>query len=129
MKIVRRGDRDFVPASHEDSARPGVYKKVLAVKEDLMAGGQVQMINWARLPAGPGFRRHYHEDMEEIFVILTGKAEIHIQDLKAEVEAGDMIHIAPGEAHSMRSLSEAPVEYLAIGIAGGRGGKTVVVPG
>ena len=53
MRTIRSADLPFVPAGHEDPQDPGVWKKVLLEKADLRAG-HVQMVNWARLPAGMG---------------------------------------------------------------------------
>ena len=77
MKIIRFKNLKFQPASHEDSFKPGVFKKVLLTYKDLLSG-RVQMINWARLPVGSEFAAHYHEDMEEIFIIVSGRALIKV---------------------------------------------------
>ena len=71
MRQILFGDQEFVAAGHEDPTNPGVWKKVLFRKDDLQLG-RIQMINWARLPAGNTFAAHYHEDMQEIFIVLTG---------------------------------------------------------
>ena len=125
-KLIRAKDLEFIPASHEDPKNPGVYKKILAAKDDLISG-QVQMINWAMMPVGQEFSNHYHEDMEEVFVILSGNAEILINDRKYSLEQGDAIIIPPLCHHKMRNLGECPVEYLVVGVSQGRGGKTVLV--
>ena len=36
MQIVRGSEIEFVPASHEDPQNPGVLKRVLATKNDLI---------------------------------------------------------------------------------------------
>lgn len=125
MKVIRANERQFVPAGHENPERPGVYKKVLAVKDELFAG-RVQMVNWARLPADAAFRRHFHEDMEEIFIIIRGRAEARVESSTVTLEAGDTIIISPREAHEMRALSGQPVEYIVVGISGTENGRTVV---
>jgi hypothetical protein len=38
MKIVRSSDLSFTAASHEDPKKPGVLKKVLFAKDDLLNG-------------------------------------------------------------------------------------------
>lgn len=75
MRIIRGSEIEYVAASHEDPKNPGSLKKVLVRRDDLL-DGQVQMINWAKLPVGKAFEAHYHEDMEEVFVIMRGKVEI-----------------------------------------------------
>jgi mannose-6-phosphate isomerase-like protein (cupin superfamily) len=126
MKLLRAADRSFVPASHEDPKSPGVWKKILFEKADVQAG-VVQMINWARLPAGNSFASHYHEDMQEIFIIVEGTAEMRVGDETATLARGDAIAIDPREVHQMANPGATDVEYLVVGISSGQGGRTIVV--
>jgi mannose-6-phosphate isomerase-like protein (cupin superfamily) len=123
---VRSTDCPFVPAGHEDPVKPGVWKKVLLEKADLQTG-HVQMVNWARLPSGNRFAPHYHEDMQEIFVILQGEVETRVGMETVLLGRGDSILIDPHEIHQMWNPGPEEVEYLAIGISRGTGGRTVVV--
>jgi len=126
MKIFRLKDLDWIPASHEIPHSPSVWKKVLLQKTDL-AEGRVQMVNWCRMEPGKAFRAHYHEDMEEIFLILKGQGKILLNGEKAELGEGEAVVILPGEVHEMRNVGGGNLEYLAMGISQGIGGKTVVV--
>jgi mannose-6-phosphate isomerase-like protein (cupin superfamily) len=115
-----------VPAGHEDPRNPGVWKKVLFQKAEIQAG-HVQMINWARLPVGKSFAAHYHEDMQEVFIIVQGVATIAVGGERVTLERGDAILIDPCEVHEMENTGAEDVEYVALGISRGEGGKTVVV--
>lgn len=126
MRIIRGSEIQFIPASHEDQERPGVLKRVLAKRDDLV-DGRVQMINWASLPAGSSFRAHYHEDMEEVFIILTGRVEMTVNSESHELAPGDAIVIAPREVHTMQNLTDQDLEYIVLGISTGEDGQTVVV--
>jgi mannose-6-phosphate isomerase-like protein (cupin superfamily) len=126
MRIIRSASRSFVPAGHENPVSPGVLKKVLLEKADLQPG-RVQMVNWASLGAGKQFARHYHEDMQEIFILVQGEAEIAVGTETDTLRCGDAVVIDPREVHQMRNAGIEAVEYLAIGITGEAGGKTVVV--
>jgi mannose-6-phosphate isomerase-like protein (cupin superfamily) len=126
MKIVHFADDPFVPAGHEDPRAPGVWKKVLLAKGDLQPG-QVQMINWGRLPVGKQFNNHYHEDMQEIFVLVQGEAEIRVGDAVHRLAAGDTIRIDARETHQMRNVGAIDVDFLAVGITSKQGGRTVLV--
>ncbi len=126
MRIVRSSEIDYVPASHEDPNQPGVLKRVLATKEQML-DGRPQMINWARLPVGSSFRLHYHEDMEESFIIVTGTVEMRVNGEPYQLNAGDMLVVSPGERHDMENTSDNDVEYIVIGVSLGKGGKTIVV--
>jgi len=126
MKTIKSGTRSFVPAGHENPLSPGVLKKILLEKADLQLG-RIQMINWARLGVDKEFARHYHEDMQEIFVIVQGEAEITVGTETATLIRGDAVVIDPHEVHQMRNAGAEAVEYLAIGVTSEAGGKTVVV--
>ena len=126
MRVIRGSEIQFIPASHEDQDRPGVLKRVLATKDELI-DGRVQMINWASLPAGSAFRAHYHEDMEEVFIILSGRVEMVVNGNAHELLPGDAIVISPREVHTMKNLTDKDLEYIVMGISTGQGGQTVVV--
>lgn len=126
MKIVRFKDLKFIPASHEDPKSPGAWKKILLEKKDFIKG-RVQMVNWAKLPLGRVFQPHYHEDMQEVFVLIKGKARIKIGKNKAVLKKGDAILIPIAKVHQMENLGKEAVEYLVIGVSLGKGGKTITI--
>jgi mannose-6-phosphate isomerase-like protein (cupin superfamily) len=85
------------------------------------------MINWALLPAGNSFQAHYHEDMQEIFILVQGSARIFIGDESDELNTGDAVFIPVAAVHTMHNPYSEDAAYIAIGITRGRGGKTIVV--
>jgi mannose-6-phosphate isomerase-like protein (cupin superfamily) len=126
MKKIPFASRSYEPAGHENPLSPGVLKKVLLEKADLRQG-RIQMVNWASLGVGKRFARHYHEDMQEIFILVQGEAEITVGTETAQLQRGDTIVIDPREVHQMWNIGTETVAYLAIGITSEAGGKTVVV--
>lgn len=126
MKIIHFHSFPYVPASHEDPKNPGVVKKVLLKYTDLVKG-RIQMINWAKLGPRKSFRTHYHEDMEEIFIILTGKAKLSIDKEDVMLQKRDTVIIGVGKVHTMINVGDTAVEYIAIGITPKGNGKTIVV--
>ncbi len=126
MRIVRASEMAFEPASHENPLSPGVLKKVLAKRSDLLPG-KVQMINWARMPEGRSFSRHYHEAMEEIFIIVQGQARIEIASETATLNSGDLVLIPPRAEHVMTNIGSGDLDYIVVGIIESEGGKTVVL--
>lgn len=124
MKIIRSTDLEFIPASHEDPNNPGVLKKVLARRADL-AEGNIQMINWALLPVGKSFEPHYHEDMEEVFIILSGEVETTIDGESDKLYKGDLVIIPAQAVHQMKNLGRNEAEYVAMGISNTGTGKTI----
>lgn len=126
MKIIRLAQIKRVPASHEDPAEPGVLKQIFLKRDDLMPG-RIQMINWSTLLPGKSFRAHYHEAMDEVFIILNGEVEITVGKETARLERGDAVVIPEGAVHVMKNLTDKEVPYIALGIAQKEGGKTVTV--
>ena len=126
MRIIPYASRSFEPAGHENPLSPGVVKKVLIEKNDLQPG-RVQMVNWASLGVGKSFARHYHEDMQEIFILVQGEATINVDHETVTLRRGDTVVIDPGEIHQMQNIGSETVEYLAIGVSREAGGKTVVM--
>jgi mannose-6-phosphate isomerase-like protein (cupin superfamily) len=126
MRTIFAADRPTVPAGHENPASPGTWKRVLCQRDDLWPG-RVQMVNWSSMPVGQQFAAHYHEDMQEVFIILQGAAELTAGDQTVVLRRGDTVVIDARETHTMRNLGHESVEYIALGIAGTAGGKTVVV--
>ena len=126
MQVIRGSEIEFEPASHEDPRNPGVLKRVLARKTDLI-NGRVQMVNWSRLPKGSSFQSHYHEDMLEVFIMLGGPVDMTVNNQSVELNQGDAILIEPREIHKMKNLSEDAIDYIVFGISAEQGGKTIVV--
>jgi mannose-6-phosphate isomerase-like protein (cupin superfamily) len=125
MKIFRLKDLGWIPAGHENRESPSVRKKVLLQKADL-SEGRVQMVNWCRMEPEKAFRAHYHEDMEEIFIILKGQAKIFVDGQEAEMGEGDAVVIPPTIVHEIKNVGREDLEYLAVGISQGKGGKTIL---
>jgi mannose-6-phosphate isomerase-like protein (cupin superfamily) len=126
VKVVNFKDLEFIPASHEDPKNPGVLKKVLFLKDDFQKG-HVQMINWAYLPKGKSFQNHYHEDMEEAFILISGQAEMIVGEEKIEMLKGDALVVPKKTNHLMKNIGKTDLEYIVVGVSLGKNGKTIVV--
>ena len=126
MKYIPADASEFVPASHEDPNKPGVLKRVIATAADLQSG-TVPMVNWSHLPVGHSFALHYHEDMQEVFVLISGQVEMIVAGETIRMSPGDTVLVDPTEHHKMINTGESAAEYLVFGIASGTGGQTVIV--
>jgi mannose-6-phosphate isomerase-like protein (cupin superfamily) len=126
MEVTYANDQSYVPAGHEDPRDPGVWKKVLFQKAEVQAGS-VQMVTWAKMPAGKSFAAHYHEDMQEVFVIVQGVARLTAGDQTVTLRRSDAVLIDVREVHQMWNDGEEDVEYMVVGITSGQGGRTIIV--
>lgn len=125
MKFIPSDNAQYEPASHERPDQPGVLKRVIATAAEFPSG-QTMMLNHARLPAASAFRSHYHEDMQETFVILSGSVVMTVDNSEVPLRAGDAIIIDPREVHTMRNTGDDTAEYIVFGISTGQGGRTIV---
>lgn len=126
MKFIPSTGSGFVPASHENPLNPGVLKRVIATRADLQFG-QVQMVNWARLPKGSSFQLHFHEDMQEVFILLSGQVDMRCGSQTFAMHTGDTVIVDVREVHKMTNTGDIDAEYLVFGISSGQGGRTIVV--
>src|SRR3989344_547974 len=126
MKLIHLKNIPQVPASHEDSNNPGVLKQILFRKDDIPKG-TIQMINWSTLLPGKTFQNHYHEAMDEIFIILNGSVNITVNNEVEKLTKGDAVVVPANLEHTMTNLGDTPIQYIAIGSIAGEGGRTVVV--
>jgi mannose-6-phosphate isomerase-like protein (cupin superfamily) len=127
MKIISIPKLPKIPASHEDQRKPGVLKRIVYTYKDFIPGGRIQMINWAILPPKSNFRLHYHEDLEEVFIIIQGQVRLHLEGQTEILDMGDAILILPKSAHKMENISSEEVIYLVIGITKEGKGKTITL--
>ena len=126
MNFIPSAASGFIPASHEDPKKPGVLKRVIATQGEFQAG-QVQMLNWAQLPVGSSFQPHYHEDMQEEFVLLRGIVAMKCGEQTVTMQVGDTVIVNPEETHQMQNVGDVVAEYIVFGISAQKGGRTVVV--
>lgn len=61
---------------------------------------------------GKSTQTGFHEDEEEIYVILKGSALLSLGDEKKEVFPGDTVYVPRNTKHRMTCTSEGNLEYL-----------------
>ena len=62
-----------------------------------------------------------------MFIIVAGRAEIHVGEETGILIEGDAVVIPPRAVHRMTALDDQAVIYIAMGVAHNDGGRTVVV--
>ena len=82
-------------------------------REDLGA----EATGLAHIAVKPGKRQpfaHRHREAEEIYVVLSGRGRIKLDDEVADIGPYDAVRIAPGVTHSIEAGPEG-IEILAFG--------------
>lgn len=67
--------------------------------------------------------RHYHEEAQQFFYILSGKAIFEIENEELCVEKGDGIHIKSKMRHRIRNDENTNLEFLVISQPTSRGDR------
>lgn len=63
---------------------------------------------------GTSIGKHTHEKEAEIFIVLSGTAEVTDGEVTQIISAGDATLTNPGESHSITAIGDKPVEIVAI---------------
>lgn len=70
-----------------------------------------------RVPAHSDFEQgtgHYHEELEELYIVTRGTLTMRFGDAVHEVGAGTAVRVAPGTPRSHRNEGDEPVDMWAV---------------
>ena len=107
--IVRADDVDD---PYADSDVPGEFRSL----KDALGAEQVA-VTLIRVPPHSDFEQgtgHYHEEIEEIYVIATGTLTMRFGDDVREVTPGSVVRVAPRTPRSHRNEGDETVEIWAV---------------
>ncbi len=65
---------------------------------------------------GQGTIPHYHENMEEIYYVISGQGLMTIDGDTELVDEEDIIYIPPNKNHSIRQTGDLPLRYITVSI-------------
>ena len=66
------------------------------------------------LPPGRGVTPHHHNQLEEIYYILSGQGLMTVGDEQREVGAGDAIYVPRGHKHTLENTGAEPIKLLLV---------------
>lgn len=112
-RITRIGDGFVEGVSHN----PEISKQVL-----LRAGliNHLQQLAVATLHPDQQTMKHIHEDLDEVFVVLSGTGVAEIDGQQCALTIGNCVHIPPGCLHSFKNDGQGALVLLYFGIDGGQ---------
>jgi mannose-6-phosphate isomerase-like protein (cupin superfamily) len=103
---------DDVEDAYAGSEVPGEFR---SLKEAL--GAEQVAVTLIRVPPHSDFEQgtgHFHEELEEIYIVTGGALTMRFEDEVVKVEAGSVVRVAPGTTRSHRNESSEPVEIWAV---------------
>lgn len=74
--------------------------------------------NLTEVPPGrQGGALHRHDGGEEVFLVVSGRGEVHTEDRRVPVQAGDVVGFPPRYqvAHAFVNTGDEPLRYFAFG--------------
>lgn len=107
--VVRADD---VEDAYADSDVPGEFR---SLKEAL--GAEQVAVTLIRVPPHSDFEQgtgHYHDEIEELYIVTRGTLTMRFGDEIEQVEAGSVARVAPGTIRSHRNEGDEPVELWAV---------------
>jgi mannose-6-phosphate isomerase-like protein (cupin superfamily) len=103
---------DEVQDVYEDSDVPGEFRRLT----DALDCEQLS-VTLIRVPAHSDFEQgtgHYHDDVEELYLVTRGTLTMRFGDDVHEVGAGSAVRVAPRTPRSHRNEGDEPVEMWAV---------------
>ena len=80
-------------------------------------------LNQMLLRPGQRGRIHRHERQEEVYVVLSGRLTLEVEGEPHDLEAGELMRVAPGIRRRVVNLGPEVVSVLAIGGANPHEGR------
>ncbi|HEV8632547.1 MAG TPA: cupin domain-containing protein [Thermoanaerobaculia bacterium] len=116
-RVIRRGAEigawdglAALPYKAADGTWAGVTRRLLAGGAGSACAFELRYFELA--PGGRTAReRHHHE---HAVVVLRGAGEVTLGDVAHRLGAGDLVRVAPGEAHQFRNAGAEPFGFLCV---------------
>jgi mannose-6-phosphate isomerase-like protein (cupin superfamily) len=103
---------DDVENPYAESDVPGEFRSL----KDALGAEQVA-VTLIRVPPHSDFEQgtgHFHEELEEIYIVTGGTLTMRFGDEVEEVRAGSVVRVAPGTTRSHRNQGSDPVEIWVV---------------
>jgi mannose-6-phosphate isomerase-like protein (cupin superfamily) len=103
---------DDVTDHYEGTDVPGEFRRLTGA-----LGSEQVAVTLIRVPPHSDFEQgtgHYHEEIEEVYVIATGTLTMRLGDDVHKVPAGSAVRVAPRTPRSHRNEGDEPVDIWAV---------------
>jgi len=107
--VVRAAD---TPDHYAGTTVPGEFRRLTPA-----LGTEQLALTFIHVPPHSDFEQgtgHYHEEIEEIYVIATGTLTMRLGDDVHKVPAGSVVRVAPRTPRSHRNEGDETVEIWAV---------------
>lgn len=80
-------------------------------------------LNQLLLRPGQRGRIHAHERQEEVYLVLRGTLTLEVEGEARDLQAGELVRVAPGVRRRLVNLGPGPLSVLAMGAASPHEGR------
>ena len=85
-------------------------------------GPSVFYTNWAyvdyySVPPGASIGPHFHNGVEEVYLVISGEGAAHVDDESAPLKKGDAVPVKVKEVHSFENTGTTDMELIVYGVA------------
>jgi mannose-6-phosphate isomerase-like protein (cupin superfamily) len=115
---------DDVTDHYEGTDVPGEFRRLTPA-----LGAEQVAVTLIRVPPHSDFEQgtgHYHDEIEEVYVVTRGTLTFRLGEDIRRVSAGSAVRVAPRTPRSHRNEGDEPVDLWAISIQLGRGDATKI---
>jgi mannose-6-phosphate isomerase-like protein (cupin superfamily) len=117
-------DADEAEDAYAGSDVPGEFRNLTeAVGAEQLAATLIRVPPHADFEQGTG---HFHDEIEELYIVTRGTLTMRFDDEVVEVGAGSLVRVAPGTTRSHRNCGDEPVEMWAVSRRSDGGDSTKV---
>lgn len=105
-------DADEVPDVYAGTDVPGEFRRLT----DTLECEQLS-VTLIRVPPHSDFEQgtgHYHDEVEELYLVTRGRLTMRLGDDVHHVDAGSVVRVAPRTPRSHRNEGDEPVEMWAV---------------
>jgi mannose-6-phosphate isomerase-like protein (cupin superfamily) len=106
MIIINRDRASVINTPHGSEIRPLIDRTTSEITQCSLAEEV--------LPPSHAVAPHYHQEMEEIYYILSGRGVMSVGDERREVAAGDAVYVPRLTRHTLENTSDEPIRLLVV---------------
>lgn len=79
-----------------------------------------------KMPPHTSEEMHYHHKSRQFFYILSGEAQMELENQTIKLKANTGIEIEPMEIHQMKNTSDETIEFLVVSMPKSHGDRELV---
>ena len=110
--VTRFEDREVNEKVNMFGGAGKIFNRIIASQETMY--NKNRLFQHSTLTKGSEVAYHEHHGDGEVYYILTGEGEFNDNGTVTTVKPGDACWTGDGEGHSLKCISDEPLEFIAL---------------